>query len=70
MCFVLGVGIGDYGTVLLGILVMQDVLLGLLIALLPNLAHSNVRRYGEKELVFMYIMVAMKLAGGKSHNCW
>ncbi|CAH1781152.1 unnamed protein product [Owenia fusiformis] len=48
----------DYGTVLLGILIMQDVLLGLLIALLPTLAQHGTSSEGPL-LQFMILFAQL-----------
>ena len=52
----------DYGTVLLGILIMQDVLLGLLMALLPNMANTDLAPE-EGSLVWLYTSLALQLLG-------
>ena len=58
----------DYGTVLLGILIMQDVLLGLLMALLPNMAAPTMGGEGGNSPMHTYSIVALKLLGGTLHS--
>ena len=55
----------DYGAVLLGLLIMQDVLLGILMALLPTMAGSNLDQEGHGP-VYVYTLIALKMMGGKS----
>ena len=54
----------DYGAVLLGVLIMQDVLLGILMALLPTMAGSNLSQ-DEHGLLYVYSMLAVKMIGGE-----
>ena len=49
---------------LIGILVMQDVLLGILIALLPNMASADVAASASSEAL-TYFILALKLAAGR-----
>ena len=66
----------DFATVLLGILVMQDVLLGLIMALLPILAanapvHTSDAasaagpESAQTAMFFVYSMLVLKLCVGK-----
>ncbi|XP_064638404.1 transmembrane and coiled-coil domain-containing protein 3-like isoform X2 [Lineus longissimus] len=52
----------DYSSVLLGILVMQDILLGVLIALLPAIAgHASSDEISANDLVLEYFHLGVKL---------
>ena len=66
-CIIPGNSYADYGTVLIGILVMQDVLLGVLIALLPTLAGqgADLAGHSQQELVIFYMLFGLKLAASK-----
>ena len=62
----LGPSSTDYGMTLMGILIMQDVLLGVLMALLPNMADTGI----EKETNYdFYIMIGFRLICGEI-ICW
>ena len=58
----------DYGSVLLGILIMQDVFLGVLMALLPNMAtagkNQKFSEVGQQSLVTLYGWIALRLLIG------
>ncbi len=52
----------EYGTVLLGILVMQDILLGVLMAILPVMASATGVQNIDTPAV--YILICIKLISG------
>ena len=52
----------DYGMVLLGILIMQDVFLGLLMAVLPNMARTPGAQ-GHSQVVDMVVLAVNLVAG-------
>ena len=66
-CFLyLGAGSSEYGMVLLGVLIMQDVLLGVLMALLPSMAdNSGDSSPGGQALA--YLLLTLRLAGGEHY---
>ena len=54
----------DYNLLLLGILVMQDVFLGFLMALLPNMAASSNRRDDNTNTAALYGLIGAQLIAG------
>ena len=56
----------DYGMVLLGILIMQDVFLGLLVAVLPTMSRSSVGQ-GHSQLMDM-VLLSVNLVAGNIPN--
>ena len=52
----------DYGMVLLGILIMQDVFLGLLMAVLPNMARTP-GASGHSQIMDVFILAVNLVAG-------
>ena len=67
MFVVSGVGSSEYGMVLLGVLIMQDVLLGLLMALLPSLS-DNADSVSPGGQLLAYLLIGVRLIGGKAYN--
>ena len=55
----------DYGTVLLGVLIIQDVLLGLLMAILPRVAMTTQPSTAWIAVLILYVAMILKLLAGK-----
>ena len=55
----------DYGTVLLGVLIIQDVLLGLLMAILPRVAMTTQPSTTWIAVLILYVAMILKLLAGK-----
>ena len=76
VCFVSGASAPDYASTLLGLLIMQDVLLGVIMALLPVLAHTSSNASHAHapatsptvltaDVIVMYVLIVFKLIFGE-----